>query len=801
MEYLKVLNKSSKNYFEENPLLFNHLKKNNIYFNKIKNEPNFRAYKDESTSVFVSTFLKDEDILNYFIYYNFQTIHYFIISNLNKMLNTNNEILKSDEDIFILFKGGNTIHFYFEKILQQIKEGITETNPEYLEKINELNKYFKTSDVDTTVYIINKEETKFNVIYYWITILLNKSLIFIRSHFDNILNKTETYTEKKFDQLSNQLIYFEESRISNNNILQIDIYKIHEIYRNISQSFEKFVNKDYQSENFLINDMVKNINNFYSEFDDKFIIFKDCYIGSRYILIIDLIKFYYDTNIEIKKILDSNKLLSYFIKNFSVILKYQDSAILTLLSNKLSKLNDFYNKEKINQFIETLTKNFNTSDYQDKHFYNTNTNPSVKFVINKPIKKSDIVILPRNDFLFRNVNSPEFNNLIFFPEKSTHFISINNVISNYVGSEHIVTFDLYRVKFNLRLNKIFNVNKNSNMELNIPSEFLDISIPKFYDYNLSIIREKLYNSTNMYINYFSKLDNSKTGCYNVLSTNLKYTIKDLNSVLYEQNTFLPWNDNKYNKRIIRLLLVIFVLYYKKSVEYKCTDFLNSVLNEFIENLRDLSIKILLWISNKNTDNKNNVLASINKIIFFNDSSNNILNVNTLRNFYDYQNKLFFKIKYYNLSDPKLEVLSHVFHEELDISINIITKIIFFIVEDRDVYLNFIEKNLERYNYVFSSVEEKNDYINNKFLKEYVDFIEKFITNLSFIKNVVFNNIKPTTDLQVEDILIGGMNNFVNITKNSIKLNYLKISDIKVPNLINYTNLNNTDDIESFEMIN
>jgi len=32
------------------------------------------------------------------------------------------------------------------------------------------------------------------------------------------------------------------------------------------------------------------------------IIFKDCYIGSRYILIIDLIKFYYETNIEIKDI-------------------------------------------------------------------------------------------------------------------------------------------------------------------------------------------------------------------------------------------------------------------------------------------------------------------------------------------------------------------------------------------------------------------------------------------------------------------------------------------------------------------
>jgi hypothetical protein len=146
MKYNKVVksNISITDYFEEDPLLFSHIKKNIVNLDKTNTQPAFRAYKDESTSAFVATFLNNEDTLNQFIDYNFHVLHYFIMANINESLSKNGEILKSDEDIFIIFKGGNVMHFYFDKIIQEIKSKLTVKNPEYIQKVDDLNKYFKS---------------------------------------------------------------------------------------------------------------------------------------------------------------------------------------------------------------------------------------------------------------------------------------------------------------------------------------------------------------------------------------------------------------------------------------------------------------------------------------------------------------------------------------------------------------------------------------------------------------------------------------------------------------------------------
>ena len=119
MDYLQMINDDKNDiseYFKSDPLLFYHLKKTKVNLDKIKNQPNFRAYKDESTSAFVNEFFLNEDTLSYFIFYNFHILHYYIISNINKELEKFNEIIKSNEEIFVIFKGGNIIHFYFNKI-------------------------------------------------------------------------------------------------------------------------------------------------------------------------------------------------------------------------------------------------------------------------------------------------------------------------------------------------------------------------------------------------------------------------------------------------------------------------------------------------------------------------------------------------------------------------------------------------------------------------------------------------------------------------------------------------------------
>ena len=805
MKYNKIIksNISIKDYFNENPLLFSHIKKNIVNIDKINAEPAFRAYKDESTSAFVETFFNNEDTLNQFIDYNFHVLHYFIIANINESLTINGEILKSDEDIFIIFKGGNVMHFYFNKIIQAIKNNLNSTDTEYIKKVDDLNKYFKTSDVDTSVYIINNDEQKFNLIYYYISNLLISSLLFIRNNFDKLLqnNKFEIIN---FKILPPTFIYI----ITYNNP-KYDIYTIHILYKNFCKILENYSNDDV--ENF-INNFNDYMDYFYIQNQETYYIFQDSYLGSRYISLLQLIKFYYKSNNDINRVIESQPFLKSFINKIDQIIQLQHETIKTVLNNKLCSFNEFYTEDKLKIFLEKLLNKFNSDDYLNKHFFNHSNIPSVEIVINKQVDNSELVIIDRNDFALRCINSIYYSNLILFNEKSNHFLSINNVISNYVGNEHMVLFDLYRVKFNVLLKKIFNVNKQKYIEMFVPSEFLDISIPKFYDYNLIKLRYKLYN-TGGYVHYFSKLDNNKLECYNILTTNLKYTIKDLNCVLYEQNTFIPWNDLKYNKRIFRLLFLMFIVYYKKAVSYSCVDLVDSILNKFIKNLTELSKAIETYFDNKNSNvnneiTKNLILSLINNIIYYN-NNNNLLNQYTLFNFYDYQNKLFFKIKYYDSSILDNEVLSHIFHEEMDLSINVILKNIFFIIENYDVYKIYINTNLNNYNYIFNSLEDKDNYINVVFLEKYLEFTKTFVDNITFIKELIFDNLRKNANIPTDDLLLGGskvfnISKFISTNGKQLLFSNSKFTDVYFKTMQKTKSTNKTQphtDLEDFEMIN
>jgi len=737
-------NKTLDEYLSKSPLLYNHIKKNKINLIKNRSEPDFRAYKDESTNNFVNTFFHDENTLNLFVYYNFQTIHYNIISNINSELIKNNEIIKNDEDIYIIFKGGNIMHFYFKKIVEFITKNKNNNDNEYLKDLNDLNKYFKISDVDLSIYILNNDERKYNTIYFYITKLLVKSLEQIQQHFENIYkNNVEYIKELQLPLLDEKLfVYFIDDKNNENNI---DLYKIHSIYK---ECYNNIINKN--------NDRLQFILNIFKNKENKNFIFTDCYIGSRYIMLLEMIKYfsrepgYTLQNLDVIKMIDN-------------IIILQKQVIEIELNNTLFKLKYFYSNENIKKMIEGIVEKFNSSDFQNKDYYNHIENPSIKYNINKKVETSNIIIAPRQNFILRASNSIDYNKLIIFNNSFTHYISINNIISNYIGSKHIVSFDLYRIKFNIILQNVLDKN------INIPSEFLDISIPKFFDFNLVQLRSKIYNNFN-YINYFSKLDNNRTKCFNILSTNLKYTIKDLNIVLFEQNTFIPWNDLKYNKRIIRLLFMTFVLYFQKANHYDCLDLFNNQIDIFIKNIDDLRENILKYFTselNERDVHKNNIIESMDKLIY-NNENKNLLKLDTLTNFYDYSNINFFKIKYYN---KESKILENVIHEELDFSINIILKIIFFIIEGKDIYDNLLLEKLDEYNYIFDSIEQKKEYITKTFRIEYLTFISEFVKNIKFMKNLVFKTAPHNDQIPINDLLTGG--NIIKFKKNYVKFGSLK----------------------------
>ncbi len=762
MNYLKIdtSNQSLTNYFEQNPLLFYNLKKTKVNIDKIKTQPPFRAFKDESTSNFVSNILGDEETLNTFLYYNFQVIHYNLIANINGALSKHGEILNSDEQLYLIFKGGNVLYFYFNKIIDFILQDQNNQNDLELDKdITDIKKNFKTSDVDMSVYILNNDEQKFNLIYYYVTIYLTKSLEQIKKTFESIYNKTFQVKEKSLDKLDFKYIY--------NNDSKVDVYEIQNYYFNLAKFFEQIQNNLNSTQ--LITGLDTLLSNYISNASQYFI-FTDPYVGSRYILILSLLKFYY-LKLNLAPMLESNKKIKYYFENIDGIIENQNKTINDSLNNTIAKMKDFYAPEKVQKLLKGIIDKFNSEDYQSKSFFNQNTNPSTEYQINQPVDQTNVFVDPKNDFVFRNINSPDFYSMTTFDSnQNVHFISINNAISNPIGSEHVVTFDLYRIKFNIKLNKIMNMTSGSVEELNIPSEFIDVSIPKFYDFNLTELRRKIYNNKH-YIDYFSKIDNTRLSLYNVLSTNLKYTIKDLNGALYEQSTFIPWNDNKYNKRIIRLLFIIFVGYFKKATKENSVKQFNIVFDKFISNLDNLISNINKWFENKDDINKDNILASLNKIIYFNDETNNLLNPDTLRNFYNYQDKLFFKIKYFDQNDPDAKTMNSIIHGELDLSISIVTKIIFFIISDYDVYQNYLNYNLNEYNYIFNSEEDKKNYINKLFIQEYIEFCNKFITNIKFIKNIFFTKAPTYGSVSVDDLMIGGYNGFHGYTLSKSNRSY------------------------------
>jgi hypothetical protein len=790
MKYLKEIQSKISNisdYFVEDPLLFYNLKKTIVNLDKNKNQPPIRSYKDESTSNFVEIFFnKNEDTLNYFLFYNFQLIHYYLITNINRELEEYGEVLKSDDELFLVFKGGNVIHFYFDQIINLIKSSLKTEDQEFIDEISELNKNFKTSDVDMSVYILNNDEQKFNLIYYYVTIYLTKALDHIRNNFEKIFNQSIDLDEKELDKLDPKYFYNENDKY--------DIYLIHKYYREFAELFEKSIEVDFLEKlNNLLTNFVNSNNQIY--------IFTDIYVGSRYISILQLMKYYYKFPI-VNSVISSKGIIHRFFDSINDIIKIQNDIVLLQLNNKLFKLIKFYSVESIKKMLDGIIKKFNSPDYQNKSFFNRDENPSIEYKITGPVTHENISIRPRKDFVFRNINNPHFYANITFPNENVHYISVNNAISNPIGSEHVVTFDLYRIKFNIKFNGITNISTQEKDDLNIPSEFIDVSIPKFYDFNLSQLRHKIYNNSG-YNNYFSKLNNTRLNCNNVLSTNLKYTIKDLNTTLYEQSTFIPWNDNKYNKRIIRLMFIIFVSYFKKASQLKCVDLFNSIFDSFILYLKDLCDCIIVWYSDKSSVNRTKILSSIANIIYFNDETNNLLNVNTLSNFYNYQDKLFFKIRYFDLSDPNNERLTHIIHDELDLSINIIAKIAFFLVSDPKIYRDYLLENLEQYNYDFNSEADKNNYVDKVFIEEYMEFVKKFIHNVKFLKNIVFENAPKYESLPVGDLFIGGsknnhINQIIKYSSNKVSFGSTSFTDGKFKSNI-HKNKKYSMDYESMEM--
>jgi len=786
-------------YLKKEPLLMNHLISNKTNFLIKKKYTDYRAYKDESTNIFNEVFFSDKTTIFRFLYYCYQQINYDIISNINDELNEYDTVLQSNEEILLISKGGNMMSLFINKILNVLNKGNSN-------QIKENTKISGISDTDLTIYLLTENELRFNLIYSIITPLLYESLKKIRSYFDNIMN-------------SNNYIV-NHNKINNNTFTTIN--------RNDKKYTIEYISKKYKEIYDIIQKINKNIKYLqdlqdivYELIFDKnnYLIFDDIHIGSRYINILQCIKYYYNL-----KIIQFNK--NNFDDIIGIIINEQRKIIEINLSKILGELKDFYQKDKINNFLEKLSNTFN-SNYIGKKYYkytnfytlpineyiltgNTNFNNNflknnnnlennlsnnslqnnslqnnlsinslqnnlevnknnnkklrnnnknlskiqINFEYNdvEYIKENEnniIRLLERKDFIIKNIQSIYFNGYLESKTKNNHYISINSTINNRVYN-HIVNFDLFRIKLNIELpNIIINnykgIDQNKNLifennnelkTISIPSEFLDVSIPKFNDINLIKFRNNFkFEDFNK---YFSILNFKKNNInyLNIITYNLEYLIDDLNMVLYKQNTFIPWIDMKYKKRLNRLCCLSLLLIIKKNIGNKN---IQTHIDNLIKNLENLKDLFQIYPINKNTIDKikkniENNIKNKNDCLFTKEIVSNFL--------YSYE-----YFKYYNINN----YIENIFNLSFEFIYNIIN--IEINTDKNNNLYNFLNYKLESYNYKFIDDNEKNNYIRNTYKTEFIEFLKEYIYSLKYWKTILYKNENIFRSININKINI------------------------------------------------
>ena len=432
------LNNSNRSHFKIKPFVLSNIVKKYINLENEKKRK-IRELKDTTTKCFVNIFFDSNDILSKFIFWVYHKINC-------KLLEIQTTHCVSDEKIIFFFKGGN-IMFLWRKKFEEIYGGV---NKDIASKT-------AISDCDFAIYILTKDERRFNEIYSHINSVLIAELEEIGTMFDDLFSKVSNNTRNK---------------------------------KNNNAKISNMMNQEFNCEKFKSNEK-KIFNNF----------FKDFYTKDK------ITRFLADVKIELEKL----------------------------------KGNDFYEEKNYEIFKYTIPDNFN-----------------IQFNI-----RNSLILRPEDKV-------PDSFSLTNFSSQKLHYVTVNaNIFNNLAKAGHLIGFDLYRIKFNTIIDNILksklmpnsNIFIGPNIQTNfgIPSEFIDISVSKYYDLNLQKLREDFYNGQNrktLLSNKFAligfKFSDGSELPQSILTMQMKYIVDDLLVTLFSQNQHNPMIDPKYEKRLFRV---------------------------------------------------------------------------------------------------------------------------------------------------------------------------------------------------------------------------------------------------------
>lgn len=441
-----------------------------------------------------------------------------------------------------------------------------------------------------------------------------------------------------------------------------------------------------------------------------------------------------------KLLVDTNKYLFYekFRKIELLFVNYNefiDKLADGLYDIKKNMINEFNsNPSNVKNQID-IANNINIDNIKNTTpgFDNINKiidydkSPNEIFRFNFNLKRDDIKknILyhndaKRSDFILKN--SKIISNklqLVEFKDKHVNYIGYNNSLFNLNNRNVLnVAFALIRIKHNVKISDImYNINNTTKMlSLQIPSEILDISITESYDSMHHIIHN--ISNDNSYYTLYSERENKNNY---IVSINEHIVYNDLNAVLFYQNSFVPWVDKKYAKRIFRMIMFIKILDKndtKPNNDYK--DMFNNLKN-IVNNINTENI---------NNSNINNINDIIKEIYGFNvdiDYIKKIYNkTNTFDNLLSTQNKYKYVQFIINFIIINLLFILNINNSDnLNKFINIINNLYNLYNNFSDEFISFNNDNDKFNNY-------KGKYIN--FIKDIKKIFEEFDNN-NIIKNI------------------------------------------------------------------
>jgi hypothetical protein len=339
------------------------------------NENKFRGIKDSVTDAFVNTFFigpTNYEKLNMLLDYQYHFIYFNIMSEINSYLmhqgpsnrrghkieNENLYTLQYNEHILLNFKGGSTMYYLYDNIIEHLRgQGMDIT------QFNDIKDYFKISDIDLALNIETDNSYRYfqleSIVSYLLTRILedltNKlEFMYLNTICSNLAdghNTDPTITDKITDiktslnlvNLGNQLAALNIIIVPNASRVYPDIYQMKSVINNLKRELSLAITQV----NFTA------ALNFIQQFIEYNVLPLNIRLQSVDMLEISLITEFvtYMTHIDYTLIADG---ANHHLNMISIHLTLKKYGNHLLNVKYYYLLNNFYNTDKFDTFIDSI---------------------------------------------------------------------------------------------------------------------------------------------------------------------------------------------------------------------------------------------------------------------------------------------------------------------------------------------------------------------------------------------------------------------------------------------------------------